>query len=142
MSARSSGFTLIEVVIVIVLLGILTAMVMPRFVNLTGEARDSALDATAAAIGAAMAMNYANCRINPLNQQQCQWVNGCNAASVLRVMNDGTVIVSGEAAIPANGYAVSDAPDNNDESTERRCILTNHTGQTQTFTAFIAEPSR
>lgn len=137
MSAKSSGFTLIELVIVIVLLGILTAMVMPRFVNLTGEARDSALDATAAAIGAAMAMNYANCRIG---SAQCKEVDGCNADSVLRVMNDGTEIVDDTTAIPANGYAV--APDNNGESTERRCTLTNHTGQTQTFTAFIAEPSR
>lgn len=41
---RSSGFTLIELVIVIVVLGILAAMAIPRFVSLQTEARIAVID--------------------------------------------------------------------------------------------------
>lgn len=39
---KGSGFTLIELVIVIVLLGILAATALPKFVDLTGQARTAA----------------------------------------------------------------------------------------------------
>jgi MSHA pilin protein MshA len=45
-----SGFTLIEMVAVIIILAIMAATALPRFTNLTGEARVSAV----AGIGAAM----------------------------------------------------------------------------------------
>ncbi|MFV8413801.1 prepilin-type N-terminal cleavage/methylation domain-containing protein, partial [Vibrio owensii] len=44
------GFTLIEVVIVIVILGIITAIAAPRFFNLQTDARNAALTALAASI--------------------------------------------------------------------------------------------
>ena len=45
MSARSgkSGFTLIEILIVVVLLGIMAAMVIPKFSNAAAESRESML---------------------------------------------------------------------------------------------------
>ncbi|HAI60211.1 MAG TPA: MSHA biogenesis protein MshA [Xanthomonadaceae bacterium] len=41
---RQSGFTLIELVIVIVVLGILAALAVPRFISLQSEARIAVID--------------------------------------------------------------------------------------------------
>ena len=42
---KKGGFTLIEVIAVLVLLGILAAIALPRYIDMTNEARDRAIDA-------------------------------------------------------------------------------------------------
>ncbi|WJG10387.1 prepilin-type N-terminal cleavage/methylation domain-containing protein [Aliiglaciecola sp. LCG003] len=49
MKNSSSGFTLIELIIVIVILGVLAVVAAPRFVDFTSDARKAAFTATAAA---------------------------------------------------------------------------------------------
>ena len=45
---KNSGFTLIELVAVIVLLGILAVVALPRFINLSGDARAVVIQTIAA----------------------------------------------------------------------------------------------
>lgn len=55
---KQTGFTLIELVLVIVILGILAAFAVPRFVNLAGEARESAVNSLGGSLRAAGALAH------------------------------------------------------------------------------------
>lgn len=54
MKTKQNGFSLIELVIVIVILGLLAATAIPRFLNVTDDAQDASVDGVAGGLSTAV----------------------------------------------------------------------------------------
>ncbi|WP_137374400.1 type II secretion system protein [Vibrio gallaecicus] len=77
---RQGGFTLIELVVVIVILGILAVTAAPRFLNLQDDARASSLQGLKGAIDGAAGIVYGKAAIDGLEASGASSVDGITTA--------------------------------------------------------------
>jgi MSHA pilin protein MshA len=62
--SKQKGFTLIELVVVIVILGILAATAAPKFIDLTGDARKSVMQGVQGSINSAVNLAHAKALVS------------------------------------------------------------------------------
>ena len=82
MKFTTKGFTLIELVVVIVILGILAATALPKFVDLGKDARIGSLNALKGTLEAAARLAQGKCVMSPTT---CggEWANGAGTRYTL-----------------------------------------------------------
>ena len=116
--AKQSGFTLIELVMVIVILGVLAVTALPKFVDLKSDAQQAAVDGIAGSLSSASAVNYA--------------ARTANSTKGNAVANCTDVSTSLQGGLPT-GYTITSAAVAVGVSVT--CTVTGQGSKTQTFTA-------
>ena len=146
MRRNNGGFTLIELIVVIVILGILAVTAAPKFVDLQSDARLATLNGMKAAINSAVSLTYGKSLVKGVEKDPSDkkvWINGeevdvcygypcAEAAKIQKVLDIGEFSKCGASSTPAGDWCYGEQTDikkiniyiANGYSTSSKCYVT------------------
>ena len=146
MRRNNGGFTLIELIVVIVILGILAVTAAPKFVDLQSDARLATLNGMKAAINSAVSLTYGKSlvkgvekdpsgkkvSINGEEVEVCYGYPCAEAAKIQKVLDIGEFKKCGASSTPAGDWCYGEQTDikkiniyiANGYSTSSKCYVT------------------
>ena len=125
MRRNNGGFTLIELIVVIVILGILAVTAAPKFIDLQSDARLATLNGMKAAINSAVSLTYGKSLVKGVEKNKTGskvWINGeevdvcygypcAEAAKIQKVLDIGEFNKCGASSTPAGDWCYGEQTD-------------------------------